>query len=378
MSISFKKTSPTANSPLARRSPWSAPLFTVHGIAFRMHITLFVFIALIALEESEPGHHAIIDGAFLCLLIASILLHEFSHVVVAALMRVRIREIVLYPFGGVPVQTGEPSPAAEFFVALAGPLMNGAIVIALTPFVSPETLLEKPDIYGKLLAANSFLFCFNLIPALPLDGGRMVRAALALCRVERAALVTSRISQLLGLLLGMLALYFARIDLLIVASIVFLSSVQEHFQEKTRKVIVGKVARDVMIDASALHVFTHGMSMAQALAIALKSFQDFFPVIYGGEVIGVVEKDTLISHAATGTLEGYLSGIMQREFESCDVSTQLTDIFDRLFIDRSGPIVVRDGTTFAGLLVRDKILEYLMVSELKDHAPIVHDEELLP
>src|SRR5689334_12554104 len=177
----------------SRREPmgWSIKLFDVGPTAVRIHMTFFLLLAWIgAVNWARGGAAAAVDGIiFIVLLFASVVLHEFGHVLAARRYNIKTPEITLLPIGGVASLERMPEkPGQEIVVALAGPLVTLLIVVVLIVVLgarfdlSQMAQLEQAQttMTGRLAAANGALLLFNLIPAFPMDGGRVLRAVLAI------------------------------------------------------------------------------------------------------------------------------------------------------------------------------------------------------
>src|SRR5215467_9506490 len=198
---------------------WSFKLFDVGGTAVRLHMTFFLLLAWIgAIHWARGGAGAAIDGIiFIVLLFVSVVLHEFGHVFAARRYGIKTPEITLLPIGGVASLERMPEkPSQEIVVALAGPLVTLLIVLVLMGVLGARfdltqmTQLElaQSTMTGRVAAANMALLLFNLIPAFPMDGGRVLRALLAIpMGYTRATRTAALIGQGLALVFGFLGLF---------------------------------------------------------------------------------------------------------------------------------------------------------------------------
>ena len=152
-------------------------LFTFRGIPIRLHASFLILAAVfIGMDLVSAGLSSAIGTTILGVaLFGSVLLHELGHALTAARYGIFTRSITLYPFGGVAALSREPMKAdEELWIALAGPGVNGALALIALPLM----LLNVPGA-GLFLAMNLALGIFNLIPAFPMDGGRVLRAWLS-------------------------------------------------------------------------------------------------------------------------------------------------------------------------------------------------------
>lgn len=210
----------------------------VAGIDLRIHVTFFLILVFYGAIYYQAGGltGAIAGIGFVCLLFLCVVLHEFGHAFAARAFGIRTPDITLLPIGGVARLERLPrSPVQELAIAVAGPAVNIAIALCLLPFVigrfTSEDVLAFDDarggLVGKLLALNLMLVAFNMIPAFPMDGGRVLRALLATVLPHaRATLIAARIGQVIAVIFGGLGL-FGNPFLLFIAVFVFMGAQQE-------------------------------------------------------------------------------------------------------------------------------------------------------
>src|SRR6476661_2232191 len=170
---------------------WSITVGTIAGTAVRIHLTFLLFLLWIGIAQALSGGASAAIGAvaFMASLFACVVLHEFGHILAARRYGIRTPEVTLYPIGGVASLEKLPEkPAQELVVALAGPAVNlviaAVLFIGLGATLDPQDLtrLDQPgaNLLPRLAAANLFLAIFNMVPAFPMDGGRVLRAFLAM------------------------------------------------------------------------------------------------------------------------------------------------------------------------------------------------------
>ena len=349
------------------RTDWSLDLLMVRDIPVRIHYSFFLLPLYILLSAESDGPGVLTETALLVLMFLCIALHELGHAFAARACNIETRNITLYPFGGIAEITGRPGPGAELFIAVAGPLVNIFIALALFPFTSLSPYaagFPGQNMITQLFLGNIILVIFNAIPALPMDGGRMLRSALNLIGVSRATIISARISQILSALIILFALYFSQAILTIIGILVFTQASQELMREKTSRAIAGLRVRDIMIDRVNIETLSHGMSVADAVTCIMKSFQDYFPVIHGNAVVGIVNREDLIRAAGSGGNRNYIAEFMQRDLVTVGPDDLLSDIAVNLSLRTGYPILVHDQEGFAGLLLQDAIAELLFLERL--------------
>lgn len=338
-------------------------LCTVRGIPVRVHVTFFLLLIWVALQAEGSDQLAPFrEALFVLALFACVLLHELGHALTAKQFGVKTRDIMLYPFGGVASILGNPSPKAELFITAAGPLVNVAIAGLLYVLSSVITL---HPFFSQLLVANVVLAVFNLIPAYPMDGGRILRATLLLLKVKGATMIAAKLSQALSVLIGLAGLYFGNALLVIIAILVFTNAMQELVRSQARVVAKDHTVRDVMADLAHIETFSHGLTVSQALRTALRSFQTVFPVVHAGQVLGVVDRSQLIQMGASEGTEDYISSIMARDFRIVSPQEPVENLMRMIEENDVRSFLVMEEGRLVGLVLKDQLIEYLLVNELR-------------
>src|SRR6266704_802286 len=215
---------------------WSIPIFRIAGIQLRIHITFLLLIAWLAFGYYAEGGSAAALGRvlFVLLLFVCVVLHEFGHAIAAKNFGIHTPDITLLPIGGVArLQRMPDEPRQELIIALAGPLVN--VVIALTLFavvgwrgLAAQATMGGSDLLAQLLVINVVLVLFNLLPAFPMDGGRVLRALLATrLSYARATQIAASIGQGCAFVFGFLGLFGPNPFLLFIALFVYIGASQE-------------------------------------------------------------------------------------------------------------------------------------------------------
>lgn len=358
------------------KSRWSFTIGTVAQIPIRIHVTFVALLVWLVLASDSPS--PLMEGLFVTLVFSCVLLHELGHALVAKRFDVQTRDITLYPFGGIASIVSQPPPRAELVIALAGPLVNLCIAGVLYPFITlPDLNTEKiPSplpIPTRIFLTNVALAVFNLLPALPMDGGRVLRALLSLFKITQATKIAARVSQGLCVLLALAALWLEQPILFIIAIIVFLGAMQEHVRAETRSIAGRFSVKDAMIERERLEILQHGTTLTAALRIALTSWQPFFPVVNGSDVLGIISRDDLLEYSAAHS-DNYIGEIMDRDIPTVDVDAPLPEACSCMEAHATPVLAVRRNGEFAGLLAYDKVTDFLFMNELRQHIPKDDDE----
>jgi Zn-dependent protease/predicted transcriptional regulator len=311
------------------------------------------------------------------LLFTCVVLHELGHSLVAQRFGLTVREIVLLPIGGVArLEKNPEKPLHELLIALAGPLVNVAIAILLFfaggvalnfGLVEAQSLLTADGpptlatLWGWLFLANVGLAVFNMIPAFPMDGGRVLRAALAMrLGFSRGTQIATVIGQAVAFAFGLFGVLSGNFLLVVVALFVYMGAGQERAEEQARTVLTTLRVGDAY-NKHAL-VLSPGDHVSKVVDYILTSYQPDFAVVQGKTFLGVVTRDDVLKALATETNDLYVAGIMRREVLTVDARQGLDEV-RRLMGEKGERIAaVNDGETFLGLVSVEDIGEALVVS----------------
>jgi Zn-dependent protease/CBS domain-containing protein len=359
---------------------WSFKLFDVGATAVRIHMTFFLLLAWIgAIHWVRGGAGEAIDGIiFIVLLFVSVVLHEFGHVLAARRYGISTPEITLLPIGGVASLERMPErPYQEIVVALAGPLVTLLIVIVLTLVLGARFDLTQmaqleqaqSSMTGRLAAANGALLIFNLIPAFPMDGGRVLRALLAIpLGYTRATRIAALIGQGLALAFGFIGL-FGNPLLILVAAFIFLAASGEAGYVQAREYTRGYLARHSMI--TSFQSLTPLATADDAAALLLRTTQQEFPVVDGaGTLRGVLTRDALISALQRTGGQTPVIEIMQRDVPTVAENACVENILRLLQGTRQRTVGVLDGQgSFVGYITADNLAELIMIESSRAAGP---------
>ena len=349
---------------------WTYNLLTFDGTPIRAHGSLLFFIGWIAFERLGSSAEPVAEAIFVLSILACLLIHELGHVLVARFFGLSVRESVLYPFGGVYSLQGELKPSTELAISLAGPFMSiiGAALLAPWCDFSQDFSSDQAGpipLPHKIFLTNILLALGNFIPGIPLDFGRALRAILTLSRVPAATQVCARLGQVVGLFLFLVGLFYREVLLIVLGGVIFSLASQEHWIERSKSLCGPLTVADVMSGRDLFLTFTHGTTISRALTVSLKSLQPLFPVLHGEDLVGVVQRESLLQSGAWDLEESYVSSIMDREFDALEPKRPLGEVIEFLQQYPQEAVVVVEGKQLVGLLLRDKIFEFLLVKEIQ-------------
>ena len=283
---------------------WSINIGSIAGTAVRIHITFLMFLAWIFVASWTSGGPAAAWNAlaFMILLFACVLAHEFGHILTARAFGVPTPDVTLLPIGGVARLARIPEqPVQEFLIAIAGPLVNVVIAFGLALFFGANLNAEhlaavestKVSLLDRLAEVNLFLALFNMIPAFPMDGGRVLRALLAIRLGHvRATEIAAVIGQAFAFVLGFVGLFWNPL-LIFIAIFVYLAAASE-----AQLVAVRAMSRDVPVSAAMMTGFatlTPDEHFDAAVETLLHTSQSAFPVIDADHrIVGLLSRGDVI------------------------------------------------------------------------------------
>ena len=361
---------------------WSLPLGRVLGTEIRLHLTFLLLLAWIGIAHGMRGGlaEAVQGIAFISLLFACVLLHEFGHVLAARRYGIATPDITLLPIGGVARLDRIPEkPAEELVVALAGPAVNVVIaallLIALGGVPDMEAMagLEQSGqpMAARLFWVNVILVVFNLIPAFPMDGGRVLRALLGWrMGPRRATEIAAGIGQALAFALGLVGLLGGAPLLVFVALFVWLGAGAESQAVQLRELSRGMMAGDAMV--TRFEALPTTARIADAVELLLRTSQTDFPVLDGGgRLRGILTRSDLIRALQEAGPDSPVLEAMRRDVPTVSQRAPLEEALHTMQ-EEAGPIGVTDqGGRLAGLLTPENLGEMLMVeaARLRPHSP---------
>lgn len=350
---------------------WSFRLGRFLGIDVRVHATFFILLAFIAVAYWLPSGNfgdALGGLAFFLALFVCVLLHEYGHALAARRYGVGTHDITLLPIGGVARLERMPdSPGQELWIALAGPAVNVVIAgllalgLALSGHAGMLTSVDAMNgsFTARLLAVNLFLVAFNLVPAFPMDGGRVLRAVLAMrLNYARATRIAANVGQAVAVIFGLVGL-LGNPMLVLIALFVWIGAGEEAAAAEMKDALSGIQAHEAMItDFVAL---TPRESVGAAARLLLAGSQRDFPVIEEGTVVGILTHDRLIRALRDAGEAERVETFMNPVFDSAQGDEPLNLVLARRDPERSAVVPVYSGSQLIGLITPDNVGELFMI-----------------
>jgi len=348
---------------------WSISAGRIFGINLRIHLTFFLLLLFVfASAYSERGFNAgVMSALFICAIFACVVIHEVGHSLIARRFGKEAKSITLLPIGGMATVEEMPKkPAQEIAVALIGPMINLVIAGVLYVLVGRETGVSIP-IYiesgrafvSGLIGVNIMLAIFNLIPAFPMDGGRVLRAILAikLNYVRATSLAVS-----IGQAISVFFIFFGLVSnwwLTLIGVFLYLGASSEKQQ-----VILQSLLAEVPV-SEAMTTEYISLRPNDLLVNALEHFhhgsQQDFPVIGDAGVEGVLTRDRILASIHTRGVDTPVSEVMDRSFIAVSPNTGLDEVYKQLMSNQKTAAVVMENGRLKGMLCLDGISRYFMI-----------------
>jgi Zn-dependent protease len=361
---------------------WSLKIGSVRGIGIYIHATfLLLIVYLIWVNRRDQPAVIALTILFVCAVFACIVLHELGHALTAQRFGIRTRDITILPIGGVARLERMPrDPRQELLIAIAGPAVNVVIAIVLLavlavigrgsapppPLVDGSANVLRDSLSGvgfirTLAVTNIALVLFNLLPAFPMDGGRVLRAGLAYkLGYARATRIAASVGQLMAGLFFVGGL-MGNPMLFLIAVFVFIGAQAEAQAEEIQWNLSDVRVRDAMI--TDFLTLDAGSTLKDAADVLLAGSQQDFPVVEGTRLAGVLSRADLMRALASAGLSGSVADVMRRppECGPVDENVPLATAFDRMR-QSSCPLfpVTRNGE-LVGMLTLENIGEFIMV-----------------
>ncbi|MDP9267921.1 MAG: site-2 protease family protein [Acidobacteriota bacterium] len=372
---------------------WSIPAGRIAGIDIRIHFTFVALLVFIIFSDPEGPAGSGRALALVGIIFGSVVLHELGHALVAVRAGLPVRSITLLPLGGVTTmdtsqnatsQSGHPAAATEIRVAAAGPLVNfvlaGVAAIAVLA-IYPEArvwLWQPPFVYAAnlpraLVWANLFMALFNLLPAYPMDGGRILRAVLArnmdyLAATRRAVTIGQ------GFAMFFMFLGLWQPWMLLIGFFLFFAA-----QLEERSIMFQSVLESVRLEEVMLTDFSTlspADTLEDALAKAVHTLQDDFPVIRGTDMVGVVSKQRILA-ALNDEGNAYVQSVMNKAFEIAQRSETLASALKKFTAKELTVLPVVDAGRLVGIVTLQNLMHSmaLLSESRKIQRSTDHDDD---
>lgn len=350
---------------------WSWSIGRIFGIRIKIHFTFLLFVGWIAVSQGILAGDVVqasLSVLLMLLVFGCVLLHELGHALTARRFGVATRDIILLPIGGVARLERMPEkPSQEILVAIAGPAVNVAIALVLaglmgTFHLSLSGLAFTGGLLEALLYINIVIVLFNMIPAFPMDGGRVLRALLATrLSFVRATRIASYIGQAVAVGFGIAGIAMNHPMLLLVALFVFLAASEERAMVQSRSAMQGASARDAML--TDFQVIGADTTLQEAMNLLMAGSQTDFPVVQDGAPVGMLSRNELFHGLRTVGPEARVGQVMQADTAWVSPGESLESVVRRMQGARRSAMPVMAQGRLVGLVTIENVSELLMAQD---------------
>ena len=351
---------------------WSIPVGRLFGIEIRIHFTFFFLLVFVwTTEAAAQDASAALRGLGLVgIIFGSVVLHELGHALVARSLGISPKGIILLPIGGITILDeahAVPDPMAawkrDIRVAIAGPLVNlllaaaGAItLLAVFPKFSllARPLMSSNALLRSMVWANLYLGLFNLLPAYPMDGGRVLRALFSrrmdpVMATQRAV----RIGNVFSILFMMVGMLVANWWLVMIGLFLFFGAQLEERSAVFQSVLQSVRLEEVMLTDFA--TLSPADTLEDALEKAVHTLQDDFPVVRGSDMVGVISRQKILD-ALRAEGNGYVQAVMNRIFDVAAKQESLASAFRKLSARNLSIIPIVDEQHLIGIVTLQNLM----------------------
>jgi Zn-dependent protease/predicted transcriptional regulator len=352
---------------------WSLKIGKFVGIDVYMHVTFLLLVGWVALVHWQTGQSAgaaLVGVLFILAIFMCVVLHEFGHALMARRYGIATRDIILLPIGGVARLEKMPTqPIQELWVALAGPAVNVAIALALFAWLKATASWEPVQsltvttgpFLERLMAINLFMIAFNMIPAFPMDGGRVLRAILATRQqYHRATHIAAAIGRAMALLFGAIG-FFYNPFLIFIALFVWMGAGQEAAMVKLKSAIGGiPVGQAMVSDFKTLSIHD---SLKRAVELTLAGSQKDFPVVSGGLLKGVLRQADLLKALSGKGSQATVASITHKDVTTVESTEMLYAVLAKLNECQCHMLPVTSAGELVGVVTKENLGAFMRFRE---------------
>jgi Zn-dependent protease/predicted transcriptional regulator len=349
---------------------WSINIGKIFGINFRIHVTFFLllFFIFISVLNQYGINRAVLSTLFICAVFVCVLIHEIGHSLIARRFGKEAKSITLLPIGGVATMEEMPEkPGQEIIMSIIGPFINLAISLILYLAVGDWTGFRIANLYpdsikaffAGLIGVNVMLAVFNLIPAFPMDGGRVLRGVLATkMNYVRATSAAVFIGQAIAMFFVFFGIFF-NWWLALIGLFLYIGAGSEK-----QHVILRSFLHRVPV-SEAMTTDFRTLYPDELLSDALEHFyhgcQDDFPVIGKAGLEGILTRHDILASIHAKGLDVPVSEVMDRSFVSADPLMPLDEVYKKLLSSQKTAMAVVDSGKVKGMVCLDGVSRYFML-----------------
>ncbi len=348
---------------------WSFKIGSIFGIPVKVHVTFILLLLLVYFAGlSLVGTSGFYGVVFVVLVFASVVFHELSHALVARYYGINVVDITLLPIGGV-ARMASPAqrPIEEILIAGAGPAASIFLAFCLwfvadimDVQVTVSDFSVRSSLLAQLIAVNFVLALFNMIPAFPMDGGRVLRGILGLYLSPYSATrIAVGVGQAFSIALFFLGLLTMNFFMILIALFVYLGAESEERQMGIMVSLGGATARTAMI--TDVDILRPDQNIGEAAEKFCRGFQGDFPIMDGNRLVGILTREMLTEALHKQGADAQVSRVMTREFPTALEDTPLIDVLQKMQDGNTKSIPVMASGQLRGLITLEQIGRYNML-----------------
>jgi stage IV sporulation protein FB len=353
---------------------WSYSIGKIRGTELRVHVTFFLLLIWIAAGAwaTQGPQAATTSVLFILAVFVCVVLHEFGHATMAARFGVKTPDITLLPIGGMArLERFPENPRQEILIALAGPAVNVVIWLLLTVLLGAATRLgdlqslenTSQDFWGRLALVNFLLVAFNMIPAFPMDGGRVFRAVLSIFMDRiKATELAARTGQIIAFLFAFWGLTGGNPILVLIAVFIFFAAGAESSDAVMRGLAHRAKARDAVI--TTFQTLAPDATLEMAAQAILHSSQSEFPVLSAdGRLVGVLTRASVLARPEAEHRGELVSTVMIEDVPTVTLESGMDAVLDALAAGQAPVVAVLDRAgRLVGFINRENIGEWIILT----------------
>lgn len=360
-------------------------IINIRGISLYIHWTFLFLIGWIVLVNAQLGNNVeqlMWSVTFILAIFACVTLHELGHALMAARFGIKAKNIVLLPIGGIAsIEKFPDNPKQELAISIAGPLVNVVIALLLWLVQLPHTsfweapqdvsIVHGHDFLYNLRIANIGLALFNLIPAFPMDGGRIFRALLGFkLNYIQATSIAATVGKIIAVAFIALGILFFNPFLPIIGIFIIFSASTEEYYLQLKSLAKGVKLKEVlMYDYNSLQT---NMPVQEAANILINNHSKYFVLMDGTNPVGSINRLEIVKAIAEMKYKEPLQSLIKEDIEFLDVNTEVGAVLEKLARNDERIYPVMEDKHFAGVVNLNHIIEYLLLhkSNTRDYGRI--------
>lgn len=341
-------------------------LFSINGIKVKIHYSLFIILALFSyvfyIQEFPYGYKGIEHSALLSILTSisifvAVLLHELGHSLVSKRLGYDVKEIILFIFGGLAVIEKQPKGISEAFISITGPAIS-LLISAIFYLLSITNYTPLSEFSSVFFRINLLIALFNLLPAFPLDGGRVLRALLS-TRMDhaKATAISSEFGKSLAIFMGILGLFY-NIWLTFIAIFIYLGASEEQKFTRIHSVLERFTIEDIM--TKGVKYVNPEMKVGDFIQFVFENKHLGYPVVKDGRLVGIITLHDVTGKNPDDTIERY----MKRDVITMSPKDPATKALEIMNAKGIGRIPVVEDDELVGIVSKTDIIRIMEISEV--------------